>query len=238
MSAQPVPIDGPTPSTRTGRRGRSAGATRTELLDVATAEFARLGYHGARVDEIAARSSTTKRMIYYYFGDKDGLFEAVLERAYAGAREAERRLDLSSMEPREALARLIEHTLRWHAAHPEVARLVAAENALDATHLRRSAAQVSANQAIVELIDDIVARGIADGSFVRKVSGLDLHLHITALALFRVANAATVEATFGVDMTAPEAMDRSVAMVTSMVGAWLATPDPEQPGSANVAENC
>ena len=108
---------------------------------MATAEFARIGYFGARVDEIAAKSSTTKRMIYYYFGDKDGLFTAVLERAYADIRAAEKSLDLSNLPPREALARLIDHTLRWHASHPELARLVASENALDAVHLRQSSRQ-------------------------------------------------------------------------------------------------
>ena len=208
-----------------GRRKPNSSNARAELLDVATEEFARVGYHGARVDEIADRSSTTKRMIYYYFGDKDGLFTAVLERAYAQARAGERQLDFSSLDPLEAIARLIEHTVRWHAAHPEVGRLVSAENSLDGIHLRRSAAQASTNLPVVQLMDDILARGRAGGVIVREVSGLDLHLHITALALFQVSNAATIEATFGVQLRSPEQLDRTVAMVSSMVTTWLRTPD-------------
>ncbi len=208
-----------------GRRKSTSSNARAELLDVATDEFARIGYHGARVDEIAARSSTTKRMIYYYFGDKDGLFTAVLERAYAQARAGERQLDFSSLDPLEAIARLIEHTVRWHAAHPEVGRLVSAENALDGIHLRRSTEQASTNLPVIKLMDDILTRGRAGGDIVRDVAGLDLHLFITALALFQVSNAATIEATFGVQLRSPEQLDRTVAMVSSMVTTWLRTPD-------------
>ncbi|MFT4297399.1 MAG: TetR/AcrR family transcriptional regulator [Micropruina sp.] len=203
---------------------RDAARARAELLDVATAEFARVGYYGARVDEIAAQSSTTKRMIYYYFGDKDGLFTAVLERSYADIRAAERALDLSALPPLDAVAALVEHTLRWHAEHPELARLVSAENSLDATHLRSSTRQAGANLPILELIEDILRRGRADGSIVRDVAALDLHLQMSAVALFRVTNAPTIEATFGERMTTPESLDRAIATMTSMIRTWLATP--------------
>ena len=163
-------------------------------------------------------------MIYYYFGDKDGLFTAVLERVYAEARAGERDLDLAGLGPVEAIARLIEHTVRWHASHPELSRLVSAENALDGVHLRRSTMQASTNLPVVELMDDVLARGRASGEIVRDVSGLDLHLHITALALFQVNNAATIEATFGVRLQSPEHLDRTVAMIVSMTTTWLTTP--------------
>src|SRR3954447_17224866 len=71
-------------------RQRDAVRTKREILEVATREFADRGYAGARVDEIAARTRTTKRMIYYYFGGKEQLYVAVLEAAYAGIRSAER----------------------------------------------------------------------------------------------------------------------------------------------------
>ena len=69
-------------------RQRDAERTRREILEIATREFAESGYAGARVDEIAERTRTTKRMIYYYFGSKERLFVAVLERAYATIRAA------------------------------------------------------------------------------------------------------------------------------------------------------
>ncbi len=226
MSAEPATPPGSEPGSTGPRKTRSAKRSKAELLDVATAEFARIGYFGARVDEIAAKSSTTKRMIYYYFGDKDGLFTAVLEHAYADIRAAEKALDLSGLPPREALARLIDHTLRWHAAHPELARLVASENALDATHLRQSSRQAGTNLPILQTLDDILARGRADGSFVRDVAAVDLHLQMSAIALFRITNAPTIEATFGVRMNTPESLDAAVAALTEMVTTWLSAPEP------------
>ncbi|MFT4218185.1 MAG: TetR/AcrR family transcriptional regulator [Micropruina sp.] len=228
MPAEPATQLASQPAAPAARRTRSAPRSRAELLDVATAEFARLGYFGARVDEIAAKSSTTKRMIYYYFGDKDGLFTAVLERAYADIRAAEKALDLTHLPSREALARLIDHTLRWHDTHPELARLVASENALNATHLRRSSRQAGTNLPILQTLDDILARGRADGSFVREVAAVDLHLYMSAVALFRVTNAPTIQATFGVRMDTPGSLDAAIADLTAMVCAWLRTPDPTE----------
>lgn len=88
---------------RPNGRTRDAARTKAEILDVATVEFARAGYAGARVDEIAARTRTTKRMIYYYFGGKEQLFTAVLERAYSVIRQAEQELDVEHLDPIAAI---------------------------------------------------------------------------------------------------------------------------------------
>src|SRR5580700_11036480 len=88
--------------------GRDPERTRQEILDVALREFARNGYAGARVDEIAANTRTTKRMIYYYFGGKEQLYIAVLEHAYSVARDAERYLDVEHLDPVTAIRTLAE----------------------------------------------------------------------------------------------------------------------------------
>jgi AcrR family transcriptional regulator len=121
-----------------GERRRDAERTRTELLDVATEEFADSGYSGARVDEIAARTRTTKRMIYYYFGGKEQLYLAVLERAYAEIRDAERTADVDHLDPVAAVRRLAEVTFDHHEAHPAFIKLVGVENAQHAKHMTRA----------------------------------------------------------------------------------------------------
>ena len=88
---------------RAPSRLRDAERTRAELLEVATAVFAEQGYSGARVDEIAERTRTTKRMIYYYFGGKEQLYLAVLENAYRGIREAEQSLQVDHVDPVDAI---------------------------------------------------------------------------------------------------------------------------------------
>lgn len=207
-----------------GTRVRDAERTRSELIAVATEEFARLGYFGARVDEIAARTATTKRMIYYYFGDKEGLFTAVLERAYADIREAEQRLDLGHLPPLEGLEVLVRHTFEYHDAHPNLARLISAENAQDAVHVRASQRQASLNRPILTIIDDLLERGYASGVIVRHVEAIDVHLTMVGLALYRITNHATVEALFGVRIDGAEFKERQIRNVTEMLALWLTTP--------------
>ncbi|RYE71671.1 MAG: TetR/AcrR family transcriptional regulator, partial [Hyphomicrobiales bacterium] len=55
-------------------RTQDPEGTRQNIIEVASEEFALNGLSGARIDEIAARTRSSKRMIYYYFGDKEGLY--------------------------------------------------------------------------------------------------------------------------------------------------------------------
>src|SRR6478672_5348684 len=103
---------------------RDAERTEAGILAAATAEFARYGLGGARVDRIAERAGANKRMLYYYFGSKEALFLAVLEESYAAIRSAERDLDLEHRDPREALKRLVAFTWRYYLEHPEFMTLL------------------------------------------------------------------------------------------------------------------
>ena len=103
---------------------RDPDRTRASILEAATREFARYGLGGARVDRIAERAGANKRMLYYYFGDKDGVFLAALERSYAQIRNAEQALDLKHRDPREAVRRLVQFTWRYYLEHPEFMTLL------------------------------------------------------------------------------------------------------------------
>src|SRR5215469_2494857 len=114
---------------------RDADATRADILAVALEEFAAKGLAGSRVDEIAERTHTVKRMIYYYFGSKEGLYRAVLEHAYDHIRTIESDLDLESLPPLAALRRLVQVTFDYHNKHPEFVRLVMNENIHKGAHI-------------------------------------------------------------------------------------------------------
>ncbi len=208
------------------RAKRDPEATKADLLAVATEEFARLGYYGARVDEIAARSATTKRMIYHYFGGKEGLFTAVLEKAYAEIRSVERDIDVDDLDPPVALAALIRVTFEHHDRNPHLARLVLAENALGAVHLRASQNLADLSRP-VPLVEKIIERGRITGAVRRDVRALDLHLLMSAFALFRITNHATIETVFDHDMASPDELEQQIEMLSSMVLTWLAAPDPD-----------
>src|SRR3954452_20636441 len=169
-------------------RRRDRDRTRAEILDVATEHFAEHGYSGARVDEIAEQTRTTKRMLYYYFGSKEGLYTEVLERAYAQIRAAEQEVDVEHLEPVAAIRRLAELTFDHHEAHPEVIRLVSIENIHRAEHMRASGRFADRNPPPLDRLARILERGRAQGLFTRAVEPIDLHMIISSFCVFRVAN--------------------------------------------------
>ena len=212
MVAQPAP-----------ERGRDADRTRAEILDVATAVFADQGYSGARVDEIAARTSTTKRMIYYYFGGKQQLFIAALEAAYARIREAEQQVNVDHLEPADAIRRIAEVTFDHHEANPDFIRLVSIENIHRAEHIARLPEMVNINTPAVLLLDRILERGRATGEFRTDVDAVDVHLLISSFCFFRVANQHTFGAIFNRDLLDPARRDHYRGMLSDMVVAYLTT---------------
>lgn len=194
-----------------GERARDADRTRAEILAVASSAFARNGYSGARVDEIAESTRTTKRMIYYYFGGKEGLYIAVLERAYAGIREHEQQLDLGHLSPTEAVRHLVELTFDYDQTHPEFIKLVSVENIHEAEFLAKSNVVGPASSSIVDLLDKLLAAGRASGEFTADVTALELHLMISALCFFHVSNRPSIKALFNLDMAEQSARLRRLA---------------------------
>jgi TetR/AcrR family transcriptional regulator len=202
-------------------RRRDRDRTRAEILDVATSEFAEHGYSGARVDEIAERTRTTKRMLYYYFGSKEGLYTEVLERAYAEIRAAEQTVDVEHLAPLAAIRRLAELTFDHHEAHPDFIRLVSIENIHRAEHMRASGRFADLNMPAIERIARILERGRADGTFTRDVDAVDVHMLISSFCVFRVANRHTWATLFGRDLLDPVTRDRYRAMLADMVVDYL-----------------
>ncbi|GGZ02345.1 TetR/AcrR family transcriptional regulator [Streptomyces poonensis] len=206
---------------RSGGRQRDAARTRAEILDVATKEFARAGYAGARVDEIAARTRTTKRMIYYYFGGKEQLFTAVLERAYSVIRQAEQELDVEHLDPVAAIRRLAELTFDHHEAHPDFIRLVSVENMHEAEHIAASEELAEIGSPALEVIRRILAAGRESGLFTADVDAVDLHAMISSFCFFRVSNRHTFGALFGRDLVAADQREHYRTMLGDMVIAYL-----------------
>ncbi len=176
--------------------GRTNDPARTmaEILAVATHEFADKGLTGARIDEIAAATRTSKRMIYYYFGSKDGLYLAVLEEAYRRMRTIEAGLHLDDLPPAEALRRLVEFTYDHHRDNEDFIRLVMNENIQRGNYLRQSENIQQLNQNAIRSVRDVYDRGVAQGVFRAGLDPVDIHSAISAFTFFNVSN----RHTFGV----------------------------------------
>jgi len=181
---------------RTGWK-QNPDAVRKDILAAAITEFALNGLSGARVDDIAAKTRTSKRMIYYYFGDKQGLYEKALESAYAKVRHGEEALQLHHLAPRQALARLVAFTFDHHRGNPDFIRMVMIENVHHAETLGKSEVIRSLNATAIERLGRICARGTAEGVFRDGIDPTALHWQISALSFFNVSNRPTFSALFG-----------------------------------------
>jgi AcrR family transcriptional regulator len=185
---------------------RDPDRTRRRILDAATAEFARAGLGGARVDRIAARSRANKRMLYYYFGSKEALFLAALEESYARIRSAERDLDLEHSDPREALRRLVDFTWRYFVENPEFMTLLNSENLHKGRHVKRSRRVREMHSPLVETLRAILRRGERAGLFRRGLDPVQLYISIAGEGYFYLSNRYTLAQIFKRDLMSKRAL--------------------------------
>lgn len=185
------------------RRTNDPERTMAGILEVATAEFAAKGLDGARIDAIADATHTSKRMIYYYFGSKEGLYLAVLEDAYRRTRATEAQLQLHDLPPDAALAALVGFTFDHHLNHQDFIRLVMSENMQRGQYLARSQMIQELNVPAIQAIQQLYDRGVAQGLFRPGLDALDLHESISALSFFNVSNQHTFGLIFKRDTQAP-----------------------------------
>ncbi len=204
------------------RKPKAPEANRARILAAAIAEFASRGFKGASMDAIAARTNTTRALINYYFGSKEKLYLAVLERVYAEIRDAERELQLDHLPPVEAIRRIVEFTYDYYVAHEYFVRLVVAENQAKGRHMKRSPALRTLNRPIVDMLGAVIARGQAEGEFRLDLDPVDVHMAIAALGMFNVTNQYTFGALFQRAMGAKGDVPSRRRMVADMMLSWLA----------------
>ncbi|MBN9462958.1 MAG: TetR family transcriptional regulator [Burkholderiales bacterium] len=200
---------------------RDPDATRQAILRAATTEFAQHGLAGARVDRIAERAGVNKRMLYYYFGQKEGLFLAVLEGAYQRIREEEHTLNLARVEPTEAIRRLIAFTWDYYIAHPEFLTLLNTENLYRARHLRKSARVRSLHSPFVATIAEVLERGRRAGVFRAGVDPVQLYISIAGLSYFYLSNNSTLSTIFDRDLMSAKAKVERLSHMTDLVLGYL-----------------
>ncbi len=199
------------------KRLRDAAATRRRILKAAKSEFAKKGLAGARVDEIAKRADINKRMLYVYFGNKEDLFLAVLEEAYADIRGAEQKLELEHLAPIEALTTLVRFTWNYYLKHPEFLRLINSENLHRGRHLKRSARIKEMHSPFVRMIADLLERGADDGVFRYGIDPNQLYISIAALGYYYLTNRFTLSVIYGRHLGAKPALDERLAAIEDMV---------------------
>jgi len=201
-------------------QGRTNDPERTmaDILEVATREFSEKGLAGARIDVIADATRTSKRMIYYYFGSKEGLYIAVLEEAYRRIRSIENDLHLDDLAPEDALRKLVGFTVDYQLANPDFIRLVMTENIHRGEYIAQSKAIQKLNVPAIDAVRKVYERGLVAGVFRSGIDPIDLHMSISALSVFNVANKHTFAAIFKRDLdTAADIVARRDSIVEMVV---------------------
>ncbi|MBY6092303.1 TetR family transcriptional regulator [Maritimibacter alkaliphilus] len=217
-----------TTDTETEKRGwtQNPDAVKRDILSVAISEFAANGLSGTRVDTIASRTRTSKRMIYYYFGDKQGLYIKALEEAYRVLREGEAALDLDDLPPREALAKLVAFTFDHHRRNPDFIRIVMIENIHHADHLAQSEVARAMDVPALGKLAEVCRRGQEAGVFRPGLDPVALHWQVCALSVFNVSNRPTFSTIFGTALFEEAAQERLRAQLVEMILALVEQPHP------------
>ena len=206
-----------TPTPAPEIRQRDADRSQETILIAAKEEFSEFGFAGGRIDRIAERAGMNKRLIYYYFGNKDDLFLAVLERVYADIRRAEQALHLDEIEPVEALRRLVSFTWNYYLEHPEFITLLNSENLHQASHLQKSTKIREMNSPLVQLLGNVLARGHAQKLFRAGIDPVQLYISIASLCYFYLSNNPTLSTVFGRDLRTPKVMAERLSHMTDLV---------------------
>lgn len=207
---------------------RDPEGTRRRILDAATEEFAKGGLAGARVDQIARRAETNERMLYYYYGSKEGLFLAVLERQYARFRADEARLQIEDEDPVVAVRTLARFVWDWYYEHPDFIRLVNSENLHEARHLKKSSQLHQLVNPVVDVLAEIIRRGQRKGVFRNGIDVSQLYLTISALGYYVLSNRYTISAVLGRDVASEEEHERLAQLHGDMLLSYLTCSPPTQ----------
>ena len=217
----PTPKPPNRPSCKTAapsqEKQRDAERSQAAILAAATQEFAQHGMGGARMDAIAETAQLNKRLIYYYFQDKDQLFQAVLEQSYREIREQERALNLEALEPTAAMRALVEFTWNYYIAHPEFMTLLNSANLHRARHLKKSQRARALNSPLIEMLADILERGRKSGQFRGGIDPLQLYISIAGMSYFYLSNNPTLSAIFGRDLLSPKARSERLSHMCDVI---------------------
>ncbi len=166
-------------------------------MTAAVVQFARKGFAGARVDEIAAAAGVNKQLVYHYFGSKQGLYLAALESVYVEIREKERQLSLGELGPTQAMAQLVGFSFDYLAEHPEFIALLGDENRNKGAHVLDSDKLRKMHTPVIDMVNATLKRGVQEGVFCDDFDAINLYITIAGISYFFFSNNHTLSAIFG-----------------------------------------
>jgi TetR/AcrR family transcriptional regulator len=190
-------------SSRRAVKGQLADSgTRARLLSAALHLISERGYDGVAVDDIVREAGVNKRMVYHYFGNKEGLCGEVLRFVYGELELIEGRLfagESGCADPVEALGRTVRTYFRFLAEHPKFVRLLLWENLAEGRHLAQMNTPVTKSPMLSRLAE-VLETGTRRGVFRAGLDARSVLASLIGLCLVHFSNRHTLTVTLGVDL--------------------------------------
>lgn len=215
--------DAPVGGAQSSRQVRNPEDTKRRILEAAVQEFCDFGFHGARIDNIAKRAGSNKRLIYAYVGSKEDVYLRVLEDSYLNIRSGERQLHLNELNPVDGMRTLTRFTFQHFQRNPTFIRLLIGENLNEARFLKRIATIGAMHSPLIGQIRELLACGEKENVFRRGVDPIQLYISIAALGFFYLSNRYTLSTIFDVDLMTTERLLAREEHIVSFVMSYLAS---------------
>jgi len=207
--------------TRLGTRGQPE-ESRAAILKAAVGEFAEHGVAGARTDAIAQAARVNKALLYYYFKDKDALYEAVLEHVFRGLRARIVPVLESELPPREKMLQYLAAYFDYIAENPRFPRVVQAEWTRSPRKQTARMERVAREyfRPIYQKLVQVLQAGIEAKEF-RRVDPMDFLPSMVAVIVFYFSAAPVMKALMKVDPLSAERIAERRAFVLDFISAAL-----------------
>jgi TetR/AcrR family transcriptional regulator len=214
------------------RQKRNADITRAKILQAAISEFGERGFAAASTDDMAERCGVNKRMIYYYYGSKEGLYLAALESVFENLVTREREIKIEDLDPAVAIETIINLKIDYYLQNPHFVSFLSMENLYKARHLRKSKKLALFRATLTELITRILNRGQHSGQFRTDIEPVDFYVSMCALCIMYFSNQHTLGVIFEREMMTRANLERRRRTVIDFVLGYLRAPRAIEPASA------
>lgn len=211
----PQAADSPAP------RKRDAERTRKAIMAAALKEFSQAGFAGARIEKIVKAAKCNIRMLYHYFGDKKGLYLAVLEGAYVDLRAREAELKIDFDKPLQGLLELQRFTFNYFEKNPRFEGLLRNENLMHGKFAAQSRVVTETAFPLRRTMERLIESGQRQGLFRADLDPVQLYVTIAAMSRFHLANGYSLSATLDTDMTTAEWRKARLAHSLALLEGYL-----------------
>jgi AcrR family transcriptional regulator len=215
LDAPAAPVEAPAP------RKRDAERTRKAILAAALKEFSQAGFAGARIEKIVKAAKCNIRMLYHYFGDKKGLYLAVLEGAYVDLRAREAELKIDFDKPLDGLLELQRFTFNYFEKNPKFEGLLRNENLMHGKFAAQSRVVTETAFPLRRTIERLIESGQRQGLFRPDLDPVQLYVTIAAMSRFHLANGYSLSATLDTDMSTGEWRKARLAHSLALLEGYL-----------------